>query len=140
MRAVALTFALLLLPSCDAHEATKPVSGPHGVTAQIKERTRGKSSTLEVVLHSPRAHQGVQIFYGEGGSNADVVFDGNIIIVQYCYPLSYHVQSYLYSLGEDYAYTDIRVSVGSVESQIGKTRVCGGGISGRPKFDGTIPH
>jgi hypothetical protein len=130
MRLVGLGLAPLLLLSCEGHQVRRTVTGPAGITAEIVERSGGHSDTLDVSLYSPRARQRVPIFEGRDGSSAKVVFDGNLVIVQYCYPASYRVRSYIYSIGEDYDYTDIRIAAATVESQIGTARFCAGGING----------
>ena len=126
MRALALPLILLPLASCGGAPATRIVKGPLGITAEITERINGGtvSNRLNVALRSPRSSKKVEIFSGSGGSDADVVFDGKLVIVQYCLPNHYEITSYVYSIGDDFAYSDIRVAAATTDSHIGKRRFC----------------
>lgn len=126
MRAFALPLILLSLPSCGSAPETRIVKGPLGITAEITERINGGtvSNRLNVALRSPRSSKKVEIFSGSGGSDADVIFDGKLIVVQYCLPNRYEITSYVYSLGDDFAYSDIRIAAATTDSQIGKRRFC----------------
>lgn len=125
MRVAALT-AVLVLASCGGGGSTRVVHGPQGVTAELTESLNGGTAAnrLQVSLRSPRSSKEVKIFSGSGGSFPDVVFQGKLVIVQYCQPTRYDVTSYVYSIGDDFAYSDIRIAVASADSQIGDHRFC----------------
>lgn len=133
MTKACLLALLLPLLSCSSAEKVRVVQGPHGVTAEIRQRALAAtaSDTLKVTLVSPRSGERVEVFSGSGGSRTDVVFDGSVVVVQYCYPTEYQVVSYVYSIGDDYDYADINVTAATVPAQIGSRRFCEGGIEGR---------
>jgi hypothetical protein len=137
VRLAALT-AVLVLASCGDGAPRRVVHGPQGITAELAETLNGGTAAnrLEVFLRSPRSSAEVKIFSGSGGSFADVVFQNNLVIVQYCQPTRYEVASYVYSVGDDYAYTDIRIAVATVDSQIGTRRFCRGSGANRPSDGG----
>jgi hypothetical protein len=126
MRAFAVALLILGLASCDKGGTKRVVKGPLGISAEITERTHGASAgnTVEVALRSPRSAGKVKIFSGSGGSGADVIFEGKLIVVQYCWPDSYDIRSYVYSIGDDLAYSDIRIAAATTDSQIAGRRFC----------------
>jgi hypothetical protein len=124
-----LTVAVFLaVAGCsDGAEVTKSVPGPAGVAAEIKQSRHGASAEneVEVSLLSADRNKRVSIFRGSGGSDPDVRFQGqHLVVVQYCNPSSYEVEGYLYSLGDDYRFSDIRITAATVESQIGPLHLC----------------
>jgi hypothetical protein len=79
---------------------------------------------MQVALVSADGAKRVEVFKGSGGSHPDVFFRGRMVVVQYCYPSDYQASGYLYSLGDDYRFSDVRITSATVESQIGSLHLC----------------
>lgn len=121
----------LLLAGCSEEKAKKVVRGPKGIVAEMIE-TRHEASApnnIRVDLISKSGRDRVTIFNGIDGSRPAVIFKNSMIIIQYCYPTKYDVKGYLYSVGDDYAYSDIRITAATVESTINGMHLCQGGIA-----------
>lgn len=116
----------LLLSGCSEGEITKTVHSPEGVTAEIIESKHGASAPnkMRVALVSADGAKRINVFNGRGGSHPNVFFQNKMVVIQYCHPSDYDVSGYLYSLGDDYRFSDVRITAATVESQIGSLNLC----------------
>ena len=121
----------LFLAGCSEEKTTKVIKGPEGVAAEIIEARYEASApnNMHVDLVSKDGRHRTTIFDGTDGSDPNVTFFQKMIIIQYCYPTEYDVKGYVYNVGDEYSYSDIRVTVATVESTIGHMQFCKGGMA-----------
>jgi len=127
-----LIMIALLLAGCSNEKTKKTFKGPQGIVAEISETKYGASAPndIRVDLVSKNRRDRITIFNGTDGSQPSIIFINKIIIIQYCYPTAYDIKGYVYSVGDDYAYSDIRIAAATVESTIDGMRFCQGGMAG----------
>jgi hypothetical protein len=121
----------ILISACSSEKTKRVVRGPEGVFAEISESKAGASAanSIVVTLESTRTMEKAVIFRATGGSDANVVFlSKHLVVIQYCQPNEYTMKSYLYSLGDDYSFSDVRIVAATTDSQIGMQHFCESGI------------
>jgi hypothetical protein len=121
---------VLVLVACSSNKTTKRFNGPEGIVAEVIETGQDPSASnkVRIDLTSKDGSDRVTIFTGTEGSRVKVFFEKRLIIIQYCYPTSYDIKGYVYSVGKNYNYSDIRITAATVESTIAGIRLCQGGI------------
>ncbi len=121
---------VLLLAGCSDNEVRRTIAGPEGIIAELIEVRHDASApnNIRINLVSKDGANHTTIFNGTDGSRANVIFKDHTILIQYCYPTEYNVVGYIYSVGNNYAYSDIRITAATVESVIDGIQFCQGGI------------
>ena len=126
----AFIFIALLLAGCSDSKTKNVVKGPEGVVAELIETRHEASAPNNTRIDLVSKHGGnrTTIFNGTDGSRTNVFFKDHLIIIQYCYPTNYDAIGYIYSVGNEYAYSDIRITVATVDSVVDGMHLCRGGI------------